>query len=95
MCMCVGVCICVQHHLTSNSLHATSQPRQVWYTVDIAPADWAYSVGFINETMLAGRFPKASRDVGVLICGPPPMINFAVKPALNAMGYVEDQFFIF
>lgn len=69
--------------------------RQVWYTVDIAPADWTYSVGFINEAMLSGRFPKASRDVGVLICGPPPMINFAVKPALNAMGYVEDQFFIF
>lgn len=95
----VCICICIDHHLTSSKLiitrHTKPQRPQVWYTVDIAPADWTYSVGFINEAMLSGRFPKASRDVGVLICGPPPMINFAVKPALNAMGYVEDQFFIF
>lgn len=83
-------------YLTNHHAHVPPPITiQVWYTVDIAPADWTYSVGFINEAMLSDRFPKASRDVGVLICGPPPMINFAVKPALNSMGYVEDQFFIF
>lgn len=68
---------------------------KVWYTVDMAPADWTYSVGFVSEAMLADRFPKGSSDVGVLICGPPPMINFAIKPSLEKLGYKEEQLFIF
>ena len=81
--------------------HALTQPSnalpssQVHYTVDVPPPEWPHSVGFITAEMLEAKFPKASQDVGVLICGPPPMINFAVKPNLLKLGYVEDQFFIF
>lgn len=65
------------------------------YTVDLPPADWPYNVGFITADMLSSRFPEASKEVGVLACGPPPMVNFAVKANLLKLGYVEDQFFIF
>ncbi|GAB5033102.1 nitrate reductase [Nannochloropsis oceanica] len=67
----------------------------VHYTVDVPPPDWPYSVGFLTAEMLAANFPEATKDMGALICGPPPMVNFAVKPNLEKLGYTEDQFFIF
>jgi NAD(P)H-flavin reductase len=80
------------HSLNALTLFFSSQ---VHYTVDVPPPDWPYSVGFLTAEMLAAHFPEATKDVGALICGPPPMVNFAVKPNLEKLGYVEDQFFIF
>ena len=89
------LCSTGQDSLTQPSLLSFLFFSQVHYTVDVPPPDWQYSVGFLTADMLAAHFPEASKHVGALICGPPPMVNFAVKPNLEKLGHVEDQFFIF
>jgi len=50
---------------------------QLWYTVDRPTEGWKYSSGFItSDTIETALFPPASDNL-VLMCGPPPMINFA------------------
>ena len=72
-------------------------PRlKVWYTVDRAPAgEWKYSVGFIDDTMISEQLPAASAETLVLMCGPPPMINFACKPNLEKLGFTSKQMIAF
>uniref|UniRef100_A0A158P9P9 NADH-cytochrome b5 reductase n=1 Tax=Angiostrongylus cantonensis TaxID=6313 RepID=A0A158P9P9_ANGCA len=55
----------------------------VWYTVSSAPKHWKYSSGYINDEHL--RPP--SENLAVLLCGPPPMINFACIPNLEKLAY--------
>lgn len=61
------------------------------YTLDRPPENWKYSKGFINEEMIKANMPPAADDTIILMCGPPPMINFAVKPNLDKLGYSKDQ----
>lgn len=74
-----------------------ARPEQikVWYTVDIAPDEWKYSTGFIDEEMLRKRLPSARNDTFVGMCGPPPMIEIACIPNLKKLGFSEDQFMCF
>ncbi|XP_068627708.1 NADH-cytochrome b5 reductase 2 isoform X2 [Battus philenor] len=67
----------------------------VWYTLDRPNAGWKYSTGFINDEMIKNNMFPASDDVIVLMCGPPPMINFACNPALDKLGYTESQRFAY
>lgn len=56
---------------------------------------WAYSSGFIDETMIKEHlFPPDSQTL-VLMCGPPPMINFACVPNLDKLGYSKAQYFAY
>lgn len=48
---------------------------------------WKYSVGFISSDMISEYLYPPSPDTLVLMCGPPPMINFACKPNLEKLGY--------
>lgn len=68
----------------------------VWYTVN-KPGDsaWSYSTGYINEEMLSIYLPKASDDLGVLLCGPKAMKNTAVLPNLTKLGFSKEQIIIF
>ncbi|KAJ9584177.1 hypothetical protein L9F63_021474 [Diploptera punctata] len=68
---------------------AKSHPNQfkLWYTVDKPSEGWKYSVGFINADMIKDRLFPPSPDTLVLMCGPPPMINFACVPNLEKLGY--------
>lgn len=69
------------------------------YTVDSAPTDgeWKYSVGFINKDMIKDHMPPSDSNhrTQILMCGPPPMIKFACLPNLEALGYTEDDWFVF
>jgi nitrate reductase (NAD(P)H) len=61
---------------------------KIWYVVQESKREgWEYSVGFINESILKQHVPPASQDTLALVCGPPPMILFAVKPNLEKLGY--------
>jgi len=60
---------------------------KLWYTLDRPPQDWKYSSGFVSDTMLKDHFYPAADDTLTLMCGPPPMINFACNPALEKLGY--------
>ncbi|KAL4196339.1 hypothetical protein AMTRI_Chr04g182700 [Amborella trichopoda] len=61
---------------------------KVWYVLS-NPKDhgWSYSVGYITEGILREHIPGGSDDTLALICGPSPMIQFAVLPNLEKMDY--------
>ncbi|KAK9870296.1 hypothetical protein WA026_006384 [Henosepilachna vigintioctopunctata] len=76
---------------------AVSYPDQfkLWYTLDNAPPGWKYSTGFINEQMIHDHLlPPADNSI-VLMCGPPPMINFACLPNLEKLNYNKDLCFAY
>lgn len=58
-------------------------------------SDWKYSTGFINEHMIKDNLFSPADDVMTLMCGPPPMINFACNPALEKLGYSENLRFAY
>lgn len=68
---------------------------KVWYTLDRPKEGWKYSTGFINDEMIRDHLFSSSDDCLVLMCGPPPMINFACIPALEKLGFKEEQRFAY
>ncbi|XP_045763850.1 NADH-cytochrome b5 reductase 2 isoform X2 [Maniola jurtina] len=68
---------------------------KLWYTIDRATEGWQYSTGFINDEMIKNHLFPPGDDVIVLMCGPPPMINFACNPALDKLGYAENLRFAY
>ncbi|KAK9975820.1 hypothetical protein ABG768_021053 [Culter alburnus] len=68
---------------------------KLWYTVDRAPDGWKYSQGFISEDMVKNQLPPPGDDTLILMCGPPPMIQFACNPSLDKVGHSIDRRFIF
>jgi len=68
---------------------AKTHPAQfkLWYTVDRPQEGWTYSVGFISAEMIKDHLFPPSPDTLVLMCGPPPMINFACVPNLDKLDY--------
>ncbi|KAK4276776.1 hypothetical protein QN277_014884 [Acacia crassicarpa] len=61
---------------------------KVWYVVQQSKREgWQYSVGFITEDILRKHAPGASDDTLALVCGPLPMIQFAVRPNLEKLCY--------
>uniref|UniRef100_A0A3B5MFD3 NADH-cytochrome b5 reductase n=1 Tax=Xiphophorus couchianus TaxID=32473 RepID=A0A3B5MFD3_9TELE len=67
---------------------------KLWYTVDRAP-EWEYSQGFINEDMVRKHLPPPGDDTLILMCGPPPMIQFACNPNLDKVGHAPNHRFTF
>lgn len=68
---------------------------KLWYTLDRAPENWDYSQGFVNEDMLKAFMPPPGDDVLMLMCGPPPMIQYAINPSLDKLGYLQDRRFAY
>lgn len=59
------------------------------------PTDWDYSQGFVNQDMIRDHLPPPQSDVLILMCGPPPMIQYACIPNLDKLGYAKDMRFAF
>mmetsp|Transcript_30238 Transcript_30238/g.78184 ORF Transcript_30238/g.78184 Transcript_30238/m.78184 type:complete len:834 (-) Transcript_30238:53-2554(-) len=80
-----------------DALAAKHDNLSVWYTLDKAPEGWKYSQGFISEEMLRAQVHPAGTadDTLCLMCGPPPMLNFACIPNLKKMGYTDEQLVTF
>ena len=49
----------------------------------------------MTEDMLLKCMPKASAESVVLMCGPPVMIDRAVKPNLEKLGFDKAQMLAF
>lgn len=58
-------------------------------------SDWEYSKGFISEDMVRERLPPPSNETLILMCGPPPMIQFACNPNLDKVGHADSRRFTF
>uniref|UniRef100_A0AAR2LA52 NADH-cytochrome b5 reductase n=1 Tax=Pygocentrus nattereri TaxID=42514 RepID=A0AAR2LA52_PYGNA len=67
----------------------------LWYTLDKVPQDWEFSQGFISEEMVRNRLPLPGDDTLILMCGPPPMIQFACNPNLDKVGHSPSRRFAF
>jgi nitrate reductase (NAD(P)H) len=78
-----------------DELAATHDNFRVWYTVDRAPEDWAFSTGFIDEAMVREHLCEAGEGRVALLCGPPPMIKFACVPNLEKLGYDDSTIIAF
>lgn len=68
---------------------------KVWYTVDRASESWKFSVGFVNDEMIKGNLFPPSPDTITVMCGPPPMINFACLPSLEKLNYDKELNFAY
>ena len=66
---------------------------KLWYTVDRPTEGWTYSSGFVSAEMIEKSLYPPSPDNLVLLCGPPPMINFACTPNLDKLGYSQSNRF--
>ncbi|XP_033216419.1 NADH-cytochrome b5 reductase 3 isoform X2 [Belonocnema kinseyi] len=60
---------------------------KLWFTLDTSSEGWAYSTGHISADMISEHMFPPSPDTIVLMCGPPPMINYACTPNLDKLGY--------
>ena len=62
------------------------------YTLDRPPkAGWSHFCGFITKEMIEKTMPPPGPRTQILICGPPPMLKFAVLPAREELGYTKDM----
>lgn len=68
---------------------------KVWYTVDRASETWKFSVGFVNDQMVQENLFAPSPDTLTVMCGPPPMINFACLPSLEKLNYDKELNFAY
>ncbi|XP_066494786.1 NADH-cytochrome b5 reductase 2 [Tiliqua scincoides] len=76
---------------------AAKNPDQfkLWYTVDRPPQGWKYSSGFVTADMIKEHLPPPSNNSLILMCGPPPMIQFACQPNLEKLGYAKGSTFAY
>lgn len=65
------------------------------YTLDFPPAGWKHKTGFITADMIKECLPPPSADTLVLMCGPPPMVDFACKKNLEALGFSREAMVAF
>ncbi|KAK4429700.1 Nitrate reductase [NADH] [Sesamum alatum] len=71
---------------------------KVWYVIQesIKEEEWKYSLGFVTESVLREHIPESSETTLALACGPPPMLQFAVNPNLEKMGYdIKEKLLVF
>jgi len=75
-----------------DELAASSNGRfKVYYTLDFPPEGWENKVGFISKPMIQECLPPPSTDTLILMCGPPPMVEFACKKNLEELGYAKSS----
>ncbi|PWA69928.1 nitrate reductase [Artemisia annua] len=69
----------------------------VWYVISKSiRKGWKYSEGHIDEDIMREHIPEFSEDTLALACGPKPMIQFAINPNLEKMGYdIESSLLVF
>jgi len=65
------------------------------FTLDFPPEGWQHKKGFITQDMIKECFAPPGDDSIVLMCGPPPMIEFACKKNLDALGYPKTAMVAF
>ena len=76
------------------------------FTIDRPEEGWNYEKGFINQgnpsnfwaevlklflEMIEKYLPLPGDDSMVLICGPPPMVEYACLPNLDKAGHKTDR----
>ncbi|XP_041782039.1 NADH-cytochrome b5 reductase 3 isoform X1 [Anopheles merus] len=68
---------------------------KLWYTLDRPKPEWTQGKGFVTDEMIKERLFEPSSNSLVLMCGPPPMVNYACIPALEKLGYPTERTFAY
>lgn len=53
---------------------------------------WAYNMRFMTVEIIKSHIPPPGKDTEILLCGPPPIIKFAIMPVFRELGYTKDIF---
>jgi NAD(P)H-flavin reductase len=62
---------------------------KVYYTVSTPPDNWKYGVGHVEEKMMKDQLYPPSPLSVVFVCGPPAMVEHALLPNLEKIGYTD------
>uniref|UniRef100_A0A6V0DMW4 NADH-cytochrome b5 reductase n=1 Tax=Zooxanthella nutricula TaxID=1333877 RepID=A0A6V0DMW4_9DINO len=74
----------------------TSNGRfKLTYTLDFPPANWKHKKGFITTEMIKECLPPPAESTLILMCGPPPMVEFACKKNLESLSYPKTSLVAF
>lgn len=68
---------------------------KISYTLDRPGESWQGLSGFVTEDMLKATMPVAGSSTFALMCGPPPMVKFALKPNFEKLQYPDTNVFAF
>lgn len=79
-----------------DALYAQYGPHRLklHYILGNAPPGWMGSTGRIDNDMLREKMPCPSEQGIILVCGPEPMIKYAVKPGLQAAGWDIEKYLV-
>lgn len=87
---------CLGHFNCAITLQGLNSLVCFWVVMfDVCVSGWEYSQGFISEDMVRDHLPPPSDDTLILMCGPPPMIQFACNPNLDKVGHAPSRRFTF
>jgi len=67
---------------------------RLFYTLDRPGPKWTQGSGFVSADMIRTHLPPPSDDCLILICGPPPMVNF-MQRHMDTLGYRSDMYFTY
>ena len=65
------------------------------YNIRYIFTGWAFSSGFISADMIKDHLFPPADDHLVVMCGPPPMVNFACIPNLDKLEYNPEMRFAY
>lgn len=75
-----------------DEMESTSKGRfKVHYTLDFPPEGWTGKSGFITAAMIKECLPPPDIEPIIIMCGPPPMVEFACKKNLDTLGYPKKM----
>eukprot|EP00635_Sarcinochrysidales_sp_CCMP3193_P014431 CAMPEP_0118902616 /NCGR_PEP_ID=MMETSP1166-20130328/7822_1 /TAXON_ID=1104430 /ORGANISM="Chrysoreinhardia sp, Strain CCMP3193" /LENGTH=337 /DNA_ID=CAMNT_0006841827 /DNA_START=41 /DNA_END=1055 /DNA_ORIENTATION=+ len=83
--------ILVRDHLEALQKKHPDRFTTLWYTLDRPPKNWTYSSGFVDADVIKAKLPPPGDSTLVLMCGPPPMIQYACKANLDKLGYPKHR----
>jgi len=81
--------------LLDQHVQASNGRFKVHYTLDFPPNGWQGKTGFITADMIKECLPPPSQKPLMLMCGPPPMVEFACKKNLEALEYPKGTYHSF
>lgn len=67
----------------------------LWYTLDRPTQGWEFGSGFVDADMIRKHLPAPGDHSLVVMCGPPPMIQFACSPSLDSLAYAQEARFAY
>jgi len=76
--------------IIDDMVSASNGRFKVNYTLDFPPENWSGKRGFITTEMISECLPSPDLEPIILMCGPPPMVEFACKKNLDTLGYPKN-----